>query len=147
VTVRSLTPPQYTDDEKAALVDFLLALKKTHLRDFFREQDMPRSGTKAEMRERLQDALAEERLSYQQIVDFLDSVAPWGKQHVILFDGPRRDLQSWKDPDLLLTHLKQHRVGKYLNARLPLVLPDALTLSSITHSCRRRTRTSLFHRS
>jgi len=132
-SIRTLPPPEYTNDEKLMLIDFLLALKKTHLRDFFRELDMPRSGTKAEMRERLQDALAEERLSYQQIVEFLDSVAPWGKQHVILYDGPRRDLQSWKDRDLLLNHLKQHRVGKYLNARLPLVLPDVLTLSSITH--------------
>ncbi len=132
-SIRTLPPPEYTNDEKLMLIDFLLAMKKTHLRDFFQKLDLPRSGTKAEMRGRLQDALAEGRISYQQIVEFLDSVAPWGKQHVFLYDGPRRDLESWKDPDLLSQHLKQHRVGKYLNARLPLILPNALTLSSITH--------------
>jgi len=61
-------------------------------------------------------------------------VVPWGKQHVFLFKGPHGDQQVWKNPDHVLRHLKHHRVGKYLNARLPLILPEKLTLSSITHS-------------
>ena len=57
-------------------------------------------------------------------MDFLDSVAPWGKQHVFLYHGPRNDLQAWKDPDSRLGLLKQHRLGKLFNARLPLILPE-----------------------
>lgn len=133
-SIKSLKPPEYTADEKRALIDFVLALKKTHLRDFFKRMQLPRSGTKTDLRERLQEALDEDRVTYEQAVDFLDAVAPWGKQHVFLYAGPRVDLRSWKDPDLLLQHLKSHRVGKYFNARLPLILPDKLTLSSITHS-------------
>ena len=34
-SIRTLPPPEYTNDEKLLLIDFLLALKKTHLRDFF----------------------------------------------------------------------------------------------------------------
>lgn len=131
--IRSLPPPDYTDDEKRALVDFVLSLKKTHLRDFFRGLNLPRSGSKTELRERLQETLDDDRITYGQVVDFLDSVAPWGKQHVFLYRGPRCDLRPWKDPDLLQQHLKQHRVGKFFNAKLPLILPGALTLSSITH--------------
>ncbi len=133
VSIRSLAPPDYSEDEKCALVDFLLSLKKTHLQDFLREAELPRSGTKAEFRERLTQALDEGHITHEQVVDFLDAVALWGKQHVYLYLGPRGDPNPWKDPELLQQHLKQHRVGKYLNARLPLVLPDALTLSSITH--------------
>jgi len=67
-------------------------------------------------------------------VDFLDSVGAWGKQHVFLYHGPRSDQKAWKDPDHLQRLLKQHRLGKLFNARLPLVLPEKLTLSSITHA-------------
>jgi len=67
-------------------------------------------------------------------VDFLDVVAPWGKQHVFLFRGPLADIQTWKDPNHVHDLLKRHRVGRLFNARLPLILPDKLTLSSVTHS-------------
>lgn len=133
-SIKSLQAPEYTADERSALIDFLLALRKTHLRDFFRQVGLPRSGTKTGLRETLQEALDEGRVTHEKIVGFLDSVAPWGKQHVFLYTGPRTGLHSWKDPDLLLQHLKNHRVGKFFNARLPLILPEKLTLSSITQS-------------
>ena len=34
-------------------------------------------------------------------------------------------------------HLKQHRLGKLLNASLPLVLPDKMKISSIVHDSKR----------
>ena len=67
-------------------------------------------------------------------MDFLDSMAPWGKQHVFLYSGPRNDVQAWKDPDHVQRLLKQHRLGKLFNARHPLILPEKLTLSSVTHA-------------
>ena len=67
-------------------------------------------------------------------MDSLDSVAPWGKQHVFLYDGPRGEVQTWKDPDHTQRLLKQHRLGKLFNARLPLILPEKLTLSSVMHA-------------
>ena len=133
-SVKLLQPPQYTDDERQALVDFVFSLRKTYIQDFLGEAELQRSGTKDELRDRLQDALDEEAITYEALVAFLDTVAPWGKQHVILYTGPRGDLQSWKDPESVLQHLRDHRVGKFFNARLPLILPDKLTLSSITHS-------------
>ncbi len=108
-------------------------MRNTHIREFFRRVKLPTSGTKADLRARLQDALDEGQVTYGQAVEFLDTYAPWGKQHVFLYDGPRGDLRPWKDPDLLLEHLKRHHVGKYFNARLPLILPEKLTLSSIVH--------------
>ena len=133
-SITLLEAPAYTEDERRALIDFVLALKKSYIQDFLRRVELPRSGTKPDLRERLQEALAEGRLTYEQLVDFLDSVVPWGKQHVFLYKGPHGDQQSWKDPDYVHRHLKGHRLGKYFNARLPLILPDRLTLSSITHS-------------
>lgn len=132
--IKSLQPPDYTEEERRALIDFVLALRKSHIQDFLRRLKLPRSGTKPDLRERLQEALDEGHLTHEQLVDFLDSVAPWGKQHVFLYAGPRGDLRSWKDADHVLQLLKCHRLGKFFNARLPLILPDKLTLSSITYS-------------
>jgi len=134
IPIKLLHPPDYTAEERQALIDFVLALKKTYIQDFLKRVELPTSGTKSDLRERLHEALEEGRLGYEQLVDFLDSVVPWGKQHVFLYTGPRSDLRSWKAPDQLLDRLKHHRLGKLFNARLPLILPDKLTLSSITHA-------------
>ena len=105
-SIKSLQPREYTEDEKHALIDFLLALRKTHVQEFFRRIRLARSGTKADLREVLEEALDGGRVTYEQAVEFLDAVAPWGKQHVFLYTGPRGDLRPWEDPDSLLQHLK-----------------------------------------
>lgn len=126
-------PPNYTEDEKRALVDFLLALKKQHIQTFLKAAGLSQYGAKAGLRERLQMALDKGRITYKAVVDFLDSLAPWGKQHVYLYTGPRGDLGPWKDAEAVHQRLKSLQLGGLFNARLPLVLPERLTLSSITH--------------
>ena len=133
-SITLLPPPEYTEDEREALIDFVLALKKTYIRSFLQTVKLPRSGTKPDLRQRLQEALAEGHLTYERLIDFLDSVAPWGKQHVFLYQGPRADIQSWKDPNWVLQRLKGRQTDQFFNARLPLILPEELMLSSITHS-------------
>jgi len=133
-SIKLLGPSDYGDEEKKALVDFILALRKTHIQSFLKQADLPKSGTKDDLRERLQEALDGGALTYERLVGFLDSVAPWGNQHVFLYDGPRNDVQAWKDPDHVERLLKQHRLGKLFNAKLPLILPEKLTLSSVTHA-------------
>ncbi len=131
--VKAIDAPAYTDDEQRAVVDFMLALRKSHIQEFLQSIDLAKSGSKSEMRERIQDALDEGRLTVEQLVEFLDSVAPWGKQHVFLYDGPRGDVKPWKDSVYVLGKLKRHQLEHLFNANLPLVLPESLTLSSITH--------------
>jgi len=98
-----------------------------------KQAELPKSGTKEALRERLQEALDAGDLTDEELVEALDSVAPWGKQHVFLYQGPRTDIQAWNAPEYTQHLLKQHRLGKLFNARLPLVLPERLTLSSVTH--------------
>jgi hypothetical protein len=133
-SIKLLGPPNYSAEEQQALIDFVLALRKSHIQDFLKQVELPKSGTKQELRSRLQEALDEGDLTYELLVDSLDSVAPWGKQHVFLYHGPRGDVQAWKDPDHTQRLLKQHRLGKLFNARLPLILPEKLTLSSVMHA-------------
>ena len=133
-SIKPLSPPDYSAEEQESLIDFVLALRKSHIQDFLKQVELPKSGTKQDLRERLQEALDEGALTYEQLVDSLDSVAPWGKQHVFLYHGPRGDVQAWKDPDHTQRLLKHHRLGKFFNARLPLILPEKLTLSSVMYA-------------
>ena len=134
MSIKLLGPPKYSAEERQSLIDFVLALRKSHLQDFLKQIELPKSGTKQDLREKLQEALDGGDLTHERLVDFLDSVVPWGKQHVFLYLGPRGDMQAWKDPEHTQSLLKQHRLGKLFNARLPLILPEKLTLSSVTHT-------------
>ena len=132
--IKLLGPADYSAEERQALIDFVLALRKSHIQAFLARVELPKSGTKQDLRERLQEALDGGAVTYEQLVESLDSVAPWGKQHVLLYQAPRSDMHAWKDPDHVLRLLKQHRLGLLFNARLPLILPEKLTLSSVTHA-------------
>ncbi|MDH4188127.1 MAG: hypothetical protein OEV08_14140, partial [Nitrospira sp.] len=131
--IKVLDHPDYSESERQALIDFVLAFKKAHIQDFLAGVRLKRSGTKSELRDRIQDGLDEGELTYEQLVGFLDSVSPWGKQHVFLYAGPHGDLQLWKDPAYVLEKMKENDQGELFNAKLPLILPEELTLSSITH--------------
>ncbi len=136
-SLKTLKAPEYTDEEQAQLVTDLLVLKKGQIQGFLARNELPRSGTKAEIRDRIEEALREGDLPPERIVQFLDEVTPWGKQHVYLYKGPESSIANWKKTDWVASLLKEHRLGKYLNATLPLALPDAMKISSILHSGRR----------
>ncbi|MCO6455511.1 MAG: SAP domain-containing protein [Pirellulaceae bacterium] len=127
---------KFTEEEQALIVTDLLTLKKKQIGDFLASAGLAKSGTKEELRERIEVALEDDSLSLQQIVEFLDSVIPWGKQHVYLFKGPASSIANWRKPDWMATLLKKHRLAKYLNANLPLALPDKMKVSSIQHDSR-----------
>lgn len=121
----------YTEEEKEQVVAYFLAVRKSHIQDFLDKQNLPRSGTKEELRARIEEALDDGDLDYETLVGALDAVAPWGKQHVQLYDGPKDPGGRWMDPTWIQELLKQHRLGYLFNAPLPLILPPNLRLSSI----------------
>jgi hypothetical protein len=133
MTVRTLAAPSFTDEEQSLIVTDLLALKKTKIAEFLGQNRLLRSGTKEEIRVRVEEALDDGSLSLTRIVQFLDEVVPWGKQHVYLYDGPKSPIANWRRDEWVSNLLKKHRLGKYLNASLPLILPDKMKLSSVLH--------------
>jgi hypothetical protein len=125
--------PDYSEEERELLLDFALQLKRDTLRQFLGEEGMASSGTKQNYRDRIATAIKDGTLTYPELVSLLDEHEPWKAQHVYLFSGPS-NLAKWRDEATLRKVLGSHHVAKYLNRRLPLILPPALTLSSIAHS-------------
>lgn len=137
MSIKTLAPAAFTEDEQALIVTDLLALKKPQIGEFLSRNELPKSGTKKELRARIEESLVSGSLTLSAIVQYLDEVIPWGKQHVYLYNGPQSPIDNWRKPDWVAKLLKKHRFGKYLNASLPLALPKKMKVSSILHDSSR----------
>jgi hypothetical protein len=135
--IRELPPPRYTEEERQRIIQYLMELKGDLIREFLESSELPKSGTKPELRERIEQYLDEGTLKFSDLVNFLDSVAPWGKQHVFLYVGPETDVNNWRDNSYVTRIAKEKHISEHLNARLPLILPKTLTLSSIEYQAGR----------
>lgn len=143
---KTIGSPSFTEDEQALIITDLIALKKDKISEFLASVGLQKSGTKEVFQERIEEALEDDSLSLSQIVQFLDSVIPWGKQHVYLYKGPKTSIANWRKEEWVEKLLKKHRLGKYLNANLPLVLPDKMKVSSILHNPKRLRITAIKRR-
>jgi len=133
--LRELRRPRYSAEERALLIDFIMAHRARGIRNFLEQYELPKSGTKAELRERIETALDEGGLSFPDAIRWLDRLDIWNKQHVFLYSGPEgRLIQNWRNQEWVDWHLNQADVGEYVNARLSLILPNQLRLSSISYS-------------
>jgi hypothetical protein len=128
---------RFADDEQSRIVTDLLALKKLQIAGFLAQVNLPRSGTKKDIRDRIETALADKSLMLGRIVEFLDAVIPWGKQHVYLYDGPKSSIADWRKTEYLAKLLTDNGMATLLNARIPLVLPENMAMSSILHDGKR----------
>jgi hypothetical protein len=125
------TPEQDERGEQSLLVDVLLGLRVDRVRDFMDTAGLPRSGTKAELRERVDEALLSDAVSLNTLIDFLDRVEPWGRQHVILFEAEASASNGWRREDAIRRRLAEAGVEGLLDRGGRQRLPETLTLSSI----------------
>ncbi len=124
--------PTTLNEEQRALLTFLLALRLDRVREFLGRHGIARYGNRADLRERLEENLLAGTITIVNLVDFLDEVEPWSKQHVFLYNGGDGLVQGWRAGTVLRARLAEANVAELLDARLPLVLPEELSLSSIT---------------
>jgi hypothetical protein len=134
MSIATLGSPDVSAEEHTQIITDLLALKKTQIREFLARNGLSTSGTKEQIRCRIEDALNEGSLPFLSIVLFLDEVIPWGKQHVFLYRGPTASISDWRNVDWLTNRLHQCGADHCLNTPLPLVLPQQMTVSSIVYS-------------
>ncbi|MBI4712871.1 MAG: hypothetical protein HY762_06200 [Planctomycetes bacterium] len=131
--LEELPTPRYSKEECEKIVQYLMSVKSDLIRGFLASHNILVSGKKQELRERVEQCLKDEELEYKDLVNFIDTVAPCGKQHIILYEGPESQAKKWKTDGYVNKVLKEKGLSEYLNARLPLILPEVLTISSITY--------------
>jgi len=123
--------PVNLNSEQQTLLTFLLTLRLDRVREFLGRHALPKYGNRADLRCRLEENLANGAITIVDIVDFLDEVEPWSKQHVFIYDGGDGLVEDWRDADAARARLEEAGVAELLDERLPLVLPEELTLSSV----------------
>jgi hypothetical protein len=113
------------------MIDILLGLRIDRVRDFMGQVGLPRSGTKAELRDRAETGLLGGTFSINDLIDYLDDVEPWGRQHVILLEAQRSASTGWRQPATIRRRLEEAGVARLVDRRRRQRLPEALTLSAI----------------
>jgi hypothetical protein len=133
--INHLPAPDYSVEEREKIVQYLMNFKGDLIRAFLdNKPGFLKSGNKPELKERIIQYLDEGRLEYSDLVNYVDTIVPYEKQHDILFNGPKKIIDNWRKTEYVAALLKKHNIDKYLNAKLPLILPEQLTLSSVEYN-------------
>jgi len=123
-----------TSQELDALLSHVLSLRRDFIDSLLRGR-VPFSGRrKSELRAQLKHALDERLLTVEEILAFLKQHEPAGKQHVFVYRVARSTSEAWRDTDAARRAIDAAQRGDLLEAELPVVMPEALTLSSIRSS-------------
>ncbi|MBL4636427.1 MAG: hypothetical protein JKY56_21380 [Kofleriaceae bacterium] len=122
-----------TKERLAQFVSCLAPFRRDHLQAFLDGHQLSRSGSKAQLLERIRDALLSENITEEDIFVFLGKVEPLDKQHVFLLAGPEGKLKSWTERSAFRKKLKSYPCAALLDAPLSLLLPSEMTLASIQH--------------
>jgi len=131
--IRNLEAPEYSRLEQIKILDYFRDLKADLIRNFLSDRNLRRSGNKSQLLIQISENIDAGQLQYKDLVNFLDTLIPWGKQHVFLYNGPEQEVIQWRLVEHSRQILEQNGNLHILNAKLPLILPQSLTLSSIEH--------------
>lgn len=122
------------EDENSLLVEFVLRYTNPEIGDFLAQHGLRKSGTKQQLRERIQQALIESELVKEDLIQFLDEREPWGKQHIFLYRGPANENRTWRDRAYVEGLLTPLGLVDLLAEKRWVALPAELTLTQIEHT-------------
>lgn len=125
------TPEHVTRTEEDILVDILLGLRMDRVQTFMRPFGLATSGTKSDLRERVQEAVVARVIPISALIDYLDLVEPWGRQHVIMLEAEQSVGQGWRRADGVRRRVSDADMAELLDGRRRRRLPERLALSSI----------------
>jgi hypothetical protein len=118
--------------ERDLLLTQLSALHGNLIRDFMRENEIaPLSGRKEELVDRIRAALVGNDVTWQGLIEYLDRVEPFNKQHVTLYRFVGDAGPDYASADAVKALLDKHGLADVWANRLPLAAPEDLTLSSV----------------
>ena len=124
-----------SDVEKQQLVSELSALNSEQRSEFFSRHELGSALTSKGKFQRQLFALVDAgKVPETEIIQFLDEVMPWGKQHVYLFKGPDSSISKWKSPVRFRKILTQGGAEHFLDGRRELGMPQDIEISSIQSS-------------
>ena len=120
-----------SDCDVNQLLDLLLAQKMEFTQEFLRARSLAFSGNKQRLRQRLTDYIDEQMLPIPDLVDLLNQIEGWGRQHVYLYRCLGTLADDWSNEAYATSQLKRAGVESLLNMQRTLLLPENPTITSI----------------
>jgi hypothetical protein len=118
-------------DAPQVLMDLLFKHRLDVVRSFLKERELPSSGTKKKLRERVEDGLEDGSISRDEIIDLIDRVEGWGNQHIYLYKSADEQIGRWDTEAKAAARLRAVGHENLLNARRQLLLPANPTLCTV----------------
>lgn len=121
-------------EELRQLVLELAALSAEQRSAFMTAHGLPRSlSNKSEVQQWIQESLESGTVTRDDLINYLDEVVPWGKQHIFLLRGPTNSIRNWKNASWVRNHLQQNapEFAAALAQPVHIALPEALTPTSV----------------
>jgi len=88
----------YSEEERIKIIDYFMNIKGELIREFLKERKIPTSGTKPELKERITESIEEGKILYDELIDYLDTIVPYDKQHIYLYHGPNSNIViNWRN--------------------------------------------------
>ena len=124
--------PKKRDIER--LLDCALAQRSDHIRDFLSDVELPRSGNKGELRDRLSEYLSNHGDGMRRLTSRLNELDGWGNQHAYFYKSTAAQCRLWRKESHVKKVLRDNKVARLLNATRALVLPPEPTLATVQWS-------------
>ena len=124
------------EHELQLLLEMLFEHKAEYIRDFLKCKELTSSGTKSDLRKRVETAIGG-RISFEELVSLLNRIEGWGRQHIYLFLSPQYLQLQWQDEEFVKNRLLENNAIELLNSEIPIVMPEAKELSAVLWSRRR----------
>ncbi|WP_048191061.1 hypothetical protein [Methanobacterium sp. SMA-27] len=128
-----LTGLEYTEEECEKIIQYFMDLRKDFIKIFLKTHELPTSGKKDEIRKRILENLEIGTINYYDLISFVNKSEPNGKQHIFLYKGPERVVSEWKNVHYFNEFITNNELDKFLDASLPIVPPETLSLKSIKY--------------
>jgi hypothetical protein len=119
------------DEQLDLLLSYVLAHKMAFTQDFLRERGLPFTGTKDQLRRRLEGYLSKGQIDPADLTELLNEVEGWGDQHIYSYQAPDKLIEPWLEEASVRRHLAGLGLERLLGRQRPVVLPEKATLSSI----------------
>jgi hypothetical protein len=129
--LNSMTGSLSEEFQRELLIEYLYTHKKIYLQNFFADKSLPYSYSKRVLKDKLSSYAQAGQQQLDDLINLLDKIEGWGRQHVYLYTAPSTLSAEWRQEEVVRRYLTRSGHEGLLNQKKTLILPDEPTLTSI----------------
>lgn len=123
------------ESDRDNILKYFLSLNFNLISNFLETKGITKTRSRKDLNKKIIEALDNGDITFFDLLKFLESVELYGKQHVILYNGPSSNyIQRFRNENSFMELLGQTNLIDYLDQSLPISFPRELQIASITYS-------------